>query len=67
MIAGRTLDLLSAEPLVALQMLVAMRTRKLELAHDMTPYQGNTFRQMLSYSAKPESALAQKTAGAENW
>jgi hypothetical protein len=32
--AGRALDLSPAEPLVALQVLVAMRAGKLELAHD---------------------------------
>jgi hypothetical protein len=53
------LDLLSAEALVALQVLVAMRTRKLELAHDTTPYQANRFRQTLSCQNGPaESALA---------
>jgi len=58
-VARGTLDLLSAEALVALQVLIAMRTRKLELAHDTTPYQANRFRQLPSCQiALTESALA---------
>ena len=67
MVARGTLDLLSAEALVALQVLVAMRTRKLELAHDTTPYQANHFRQLLSCQNGPaESALAPSRITHEN-
>jgi hypothetical protein len=40
MIACRTLNLFSPEPLVALQVLIAMRARKLELAHDIDTVSG---------------------------
>jgi hypothetical protein len=36
MIASRTLNLFSTQPLIALQVLFAMRTRELELAHGET-------------------------------
>ena len=62
MIAGRALNLFSPQPVVTLQVLVAMRARELELAHDET-VSGNWFSAIaeLSPIVPCDSALRRKT------